>query len=128
MRYLIPAAGAALAIATFLGNSGPGQPPNQAKSFMRAKLGHSQKVLEALALEDFDEMAKHSQDMSLLTLDEGWQVIQSPEYRRRSDEFRRTADALTAAAKKKNLDGATLLYLDLTQKCVSCHKYVRSVK
>ena len=45
-----------------------------------------------------------------------------------SVEFRRTADAITAAAKKKNLDGAALAYVDMTMKCVNCHKYVRGVR
>jgi cytochrome c556 len=54
--------------------------------------------------------------------------LQTPEYSQRSAEFRRAADALTEAARKRNLDGATLAYVDVTTKCVSCHKYVRGVR
>lgn len=96
--------------------------------FMRAKLNHSQKLIEALALEDYDELAKSSQAMSLLSQAEIWQVLQTPEYLQHSTEFRRAADALTEAAKKKNLDGASLAYVDMTLKCVNCHKYVRRAK
>lgn len=32
------------------------------------------------------------------------------------------------AAKKKNIDGAALAYMETTMKCVSCHKYVRAVR
>ena len=55
----------------------------------------------------------------------GWNVIQTPEYQQRSDEFRRHARALTKAAQDKNLDGATLAYVQLTLACVECHKHVR---
>lgn len=96
--------------------------------FMAAKLVHSQKVLEALALEDYDAIAKHSQEMSLLSQAATWNVLQTPEYLQQSTEFRRRADALTQAAKNKNLDGAAIAYVELTLKCVQCHKYVRNVR
>ncbi|MCR9118689.1 MAG: hypothetical protein NXI22_17265 [bacterium] len=96
--------------------------------FMRVKLAHSQKVLEGLATEDYDQIAKHAQDMSLISQAAQWQVIQTPEYARRSAEFRREVDALMTAAKKKNLDGATLAYLKVTMNCIECHKYVRGVR
>jgi hypothetical protein len=98
------------------------------KVFMRAKLDHSQKLLEALALEDFKGMAKQSQALSLLSLAASWQVLQTPEYAQQSLEFRRAADAVHNAAEKKNLDGAALAYVEMTMKCVNCHKYVRGVR
>jgi cytochrome c556 len=93
---------------------------------MKQKLESSQKVLAALALEDFDAVAANAQRLSLLTLEASWHVLQTPEYRRESDEFRRTADLLTTAARNKNLDGATLAYMQATMKCVQCHKYLRT--
>jgi len=101
------------------------EPKDQEQVFMRAKLSHSQKVLEGLALEDFKEIAASSNQLKLLSLDVNWQVMQTEEYIRQSKEFRRAADGLTEAAEKKNLDGAVLAYFQLTQSCVSCHKYVR---
>lgn len=102
--------------------------PNAVGEFMRAKLEHSQKLLEGLALEDFELIARQSQDLSLLSQATNWQVLQTAEYLEMSGEFRRTADALTQAAREKNLDGAALRYVDLTMKCVNCHKYVRKVR
>lgn len=96
--------------------------------FMRAKLQHAQKMIESLATEDFDAMAKSSQEMSLLTLAESWQVLQTPDYLHESMAFRRSADAMTAAAKKKNLDGAALAYVEMTMHCVKCHKMIRHAK
>lgn len=104
------------------------QQPNQVADFMRVKLENSQAILEGLALEDFDLIAQNSQNISLMSQAANWQVLQTPEYLQHSGEFRRTADALTAAAKDKNLDGAALRYVELTMKCVNCHKYVRGVR
>jgi cytochrome c556 len=104
------------------------EPPNNVRDFMRAKLSHSQKVLEGLTTEDFDLIAKNSQAMSLLSQATNWQVLQTQDYLQQSQDFRRTADALTEAAGKKNLDGAALAYVELTMKCINCHKYVRRVR
>lgn len=104
------------------------QEPNKVSEFMRAKLNHSQRVLEGLAVEDFDLIAKNAQELSLLSQATTWQVLQTAEYRERSTEFRRSADALSEAARKKNLEGAALAYVDVTMKCVNCHKYVRQVR
>jgi cytochrome c556 len=96
--------------------------------FMQAKLAHAEKTLEGLAREDYDEIAKHSQAISLLCEDELWAVLKTPEYQQRSDEFRRSVNAITDAARRKNLDAATLAYVDATMKCVNCHKYVRQTR
>lgn len=97
-------------------------------AFMKAKLDHSQKTLEGLAKGDFDLIAKHSQAISLLCEDELWAVLKTPEYHERSKEFKRSIDSITEAARKKNLEAATLAYVDATLKCVSCHKYVRQTR
>jgi hypothetical protein len=122
----------ALTLAGFLLAAEPQQQPaaetNQVGEFMRAKLLHSQGVLEGLSMEKYDLIARNSQSMSLLSQASNWQVLQTPEYRQRSTEFRRSVDALTEAARQRNLDGATLSFVQVTMKCVSCHKYVRSVR
>ncbi|MFN0020205.1 MAG: hypothetical protein ACKVP0_18240 [Pirellulaceae bacterium] len=113
-----------------LGNllSGSLQAQDNVAVFMQAKLKHSQQVLKGLAIEDFDLIAKNSQAMSLLCEDELWMVLQTPEYRARSAEFQRSVEAVTEAAKKKNLEAAALGYVDVTLKCVNCHKYVRKAR
>ncbi len=118
----------ALAVVSWLAPGGHGQQPNKLSDFMRVKLRHSQKVLEGLVLEDFDEIVKNSQEMSLLSLAATWQVLQTPEYVDYSRKFRNAADALSEAAKQKNLDKATLAYNQVTARCVECHKYVRGIR
>ena len=115
-----------LIMATGTARADDGQ--DNVKTFMQAKMQHAQQVLEGLALEDFDGIAKSSQELSLLSNAAQWQVLQTPEYVLRSAEFRRSADSLTKAAKEKNIDGATLHYMQMTLRCVECHKYVRSVR
>lgn len=96
-------------------------------AFMRTKLTNSQQILEGLTLEDYDRIVKAAEQMRLLSLDESWQVIQSPEYVERSRDFRRAAEMLKENAVAQNVDGSTLAFFQMTQNCVSCHKYVRKV-
>ncbi len=98
------------------------------KEFMHAKLEHSKRVLEGLVLEDYESIAENANQMQLLSLDASWRVLRTPQYVEHSSDFRRTTTKLTTAAKEKNLDGATLAYVELTLKCVQCHKYVRTVR
>ena len=102
--------------------------PNQVAKFMRAKLEHAEKLLEGLTTENYDLLVKESQALVLLSQSADWQVLQTSDYAAESSEFRRAADGLKQAGKAKNLDAAALRYVDLTLKCVHCHKYVRSVR
>jgi hypothetical protein len=107
---------------------GPAVEPDKVAAFMRAKLGHSQNVLEGLAVEDFDLIEKGAQDLALASQASSWQVLQTEDYARHSDEFRRSCNALRAAAKARNLDGAALAWMEVTMKCIQCHKYVRDAE
>lgn len=98
------------------------------RDFMRAKLKHSQEIVEGLAVENFDQIAKNAQQLSLLSQATNWEVYQTEEYLAQSREFRRAADALREQAKEKKLEGAALAYLDVTMKCINCHKYVRKIR
>lgn len=123
-RLLVTTAAGILILAATLRS----EPPNEVRTFMRAKLGHSQKILEGLTTDNFEVISKNAQDLSLLSLAASWQVLQTQDYMEQSREFRRAADALKDAAKKKNLDAAALAYMDVTMKCITCHKYVRGIR
>lgn len=101
--------------------------PNDVALFMRAKLGHSQHVMEGLALADYDLIERGAHDLALASQASSWQVLQTEDYARQSREFRRACESLRAAAKDKNLDGAALAWMEVTLKCIQCHKYVRDV-
>jgi len=104
-----------------------GDKPNDVAIFMRAKLGHAQLVLEGLALADYDLIARGAHDLALASQASSWQVLQTEDYARQSREFRRACESLRSAAKDKNLDGAALAWMEVTLKCIQCHKYVRDV-
>lgn len=95
------------------------------KEFMRDKMEEAQKVLEGLALEDFNLIEAKARRLSAMSQEAPWQVFENPDYAQHSASFRREADALARAAKSKNLDAATLAYMRLTMNCVDCHKFVR---
>ena len=97
-------------------------------AFMHAKLAHSQSILEGLAVENYDQIAQSSQALTLLSEEAGWNVLQTAEYAHQSEMFRRNTKALTEAARKHNLDGSTLAFVQVTLNCVECHKHVRSVQ
>jgi len=102
--------------------------PDRVAAFMRAKLGHADHVLEGLAVADYEMIERAAQELSLASLDSNWQVLQTEDYVRQSAEFRRACDSLKKAAQEKNLDGAALAWVDVTLKCVQCHKYVRDAE
>jgi hypothetical protein len=95
---------------------------------MRKKLQHAQKVLEGIALNDFDEILNHADALMQLTKEIEWQVLKTPRYQVQSNEFRRAVENLQEKATQKNLDGAALGYVELTLSCVKCHKYVREAR
>jgi cytochrome c556 len=129
-RFTVSAAAAAIVIAAIAAFSQerPVENPKDVKLFMRAKLVHSQKVLEGLTLENFDAVSKHAQQMALMSQDASWDVLQTQEYYERSADFRRSIGELKNAADKKNLDGAALAYMGVTLKCIECHRYLRQVQ
>jgi hypothetical protein len=118
----------AFATAAWLTSSGADQRPGGLRDFMVVKLAHSQKVLEGLVVEDFDAIAKNADNMRLLSLDETWQVLTTPDYLEFSRKFRAACEALGDAARKKNLEKSTAAFNQMTVKCVECHKYVRGVR
>lgn len=96
-----------------------------AKELMRDKLELTQKVLEGVATEDWDLIIAKGTKLSAMTHEADWRVFENPNYDQQSKTFRQQVDALVTAAKKKDLDAATLAYLRMTMSCVDCHKAVR---
>jgi hypothetical protein len=122
----LPLAAFVVALAALVGIAADATPqPDRVAAFMRAKLGHAEHVLEGLAVADYEMIERAAQELSLASLDSNWQVLQTEDYVRQSAEFRRACDSLKQAAQDKNLDGAALAWVDVTLKCVQCHKYVR---
>jgi hypothetical protein len=101
---------------------------NGLRKLMQRKLKASQKVLEGIALSDFGMIGENADELVQVSKATEWRALQTPMYELLSNEFRRNAETLGRMAKERNLDGATLTYLDLTMTCVKCHKHVREVR
>ncbi len=106
----------------------PKEASKELSALMKRKLESSQKVLEGLAMNDFDKIGKHAGELVSLSNQAEWKALRTPEYEFFSNDFRRSAKDMVKNAKDKNLDGATLAYVQLTFTCVRCHKYVRKIR
>jgi len=100
----------------------------RSKELMREKLGHAQRVLEAITLENFDLLRTHAGKLRALTEQPSWNLFDTAEYAEQSLTFKRNVDTLSKAARERNLDAATLAYTKVTFSCVECHKYIRDRK
>ena len=120
---------AALAAATLVvspvARSHADKGPDKQTDLMKRKLLESQKVLEGIALNDFDKISKHAEELLLISKTAEWRVLKTTEYELFSNSFQRSASDMIKQAKDKNLDAAALSYVELTLTCVKCHKHVR---
>jgi hypothetical protein len=105
-----------------------GDESKEVQALMKRKLEQSQQVLAGIALNDFDKIARHAEELIAVSKEAQWKVLKTPQYEIYSNDFRRIADTLVKNAKDHNLDAATLSYVDLTLTCVKCHKHVREVR
>jgi hypothetical protein len=103
-----------------------GAATKQFSALMRMKLDKAKGMLEGLSLEDPGLVAKNAKEMKLLSLESGWNAIQTKEYAEQSRDFRRACDSIVKAAEAKDINKATLGYLSLTIRCVECHNYIRN--
>lgn len=101
-------------------------PPEPLKPFMQRKLDHAKGVLEGLAMENFELIAREAQALSLMSLESNWNVLTTDEYIQQSADFRRAVNVITEAAREKDVHRATLGYVNLTVRCVECHSYLRN--
>jgi hypothetical protein len=92
------------------------------KQVMRAKLDHSQKILEAVVTSNWQLLDRESREMALVVRDPAWSSMVMPEFIRQSEAFLRATNDLTEAAKLRDLESASLGLISLTTSCVSCHR------
>jgi hypothetical protein len=123
-----------LGVATLVGHGeepkkdDPKANEKKVKELMHKKLEASQKVLEGLATNDLDKVAKNAEELARIRKDVDFRVIPTAEYDLWSDEFTRSVENIQKAAKDKNLEKAKLGYLSMTLSCFNCHTYVRDQK
>lgn len=126
MRFVI------LAVVAFLVTGGRGgsadkkpKLPDNTSKLMAQKLKGAQTLLEALTTDDYDRMVKSSEELIRVSQASEWTAYKTHEYDLQTKRFRLAAELLIKKAKAKDLDGATLAYLDMTLTCVRCHQHCR---
>jgi hypothetical protein len=103
--------------------AGPNQGP-ELNTVMREKLGHAQKILEAVVTSDWTSLETHSRELEQLTRDPRWMVLKYPEYSKHSAAFVQAVQALHTAAAQHDLEDTPKTYVNMTLKCVECHRYL----
>lgn len=94
--------------------------------WMQKKLEYSQRVLNALPLEDFEEIRKNAAAMKRLSRIEGFvRRTDTEQYRTQLHVFEFANNELIRSADNKNIEGAALAFTQLTLSCVNCHKIIR---
>lgn len=92
---------------------------------MRMKLEPAKKILEGIALGDFQTVRKNTEQIRLLTLDESWMLVQTEKYREHTKNFERSLNLLNRLCDEKDIEGVTLAYMQVTMRCVECHQALR---
>lgn len=100
----------------------PAQP-----SFMRQKLGSTNKIVEGLAVENFPLIIEGTDELLHLAEEASWRVRRDEYYMYYSRDFKETVRELQDAAKARNLERATFAYNHATLSCTVCHRHVRGV-
>ncbi len=97
------------------------------QAFMRGKLTSNQQIVEGLAIKDFDLVRDGAQGVTALVVGQHWFVLDTPEYKRFTQDMADAAARLELAAANKNIEAAALRYFDLTLTCIDCHQYLETV-
>ncbi|TWT59664.1 hypothetical protein [Rubinisphaera italica] len=95
--------------------------------FMIAKLKASVDILEGLTTENYPLIKHGATKLNQMSTAEKWRYSNDTIYRQFSSEFQRTTQDMIEAANEKNLDKSTLKWMDVTVKCIECHRHVRAM-
>ncbi len=72
------------------------------------KLEPAKNILEGIALGDYQNVKKHTEQIRLLTLDEKWMYLQTEKYREHTKNFERSLNLLKRMCDEKDMDGVTI--------------------
>lgn len=102
------------------------EPPK--KNLMTLKLEHAQKVLAAVAQNDFATVEKNGQELIRISNELAWKQIRTDRYEELGKEYRNEVQGLIRAAKNKNSEAMALAYVKTSLACFNCHNHVREVR
>ena len=125
LHFLVAPLVLALLLAGTSSTYGQAEKESGVKEAMRKKVAYSQQVLVGVTMEDYGLIVSNAEKLVELSNKTNWYSRQAPEYELFLNEFRRNAQELMKAGQQKNLDAASLAYVQMTLSCVSCHQYIR---
>lgn len=106
--------------------TGSGPPPvRDIEGVMERKLIHAQVAVEAIARADFERVEESATKIYLLSQESSWFIHDTMTYTVFSEQFRETASAMAADARRRDLEAVTDDYVDMIHACVRCHTYLR---
>jgi hypothetical protein len=92
---------------------------------MREKLGHAQRLLEALTTSNRDLLVAESDAMVRIAQSPRWSELKTRELAVYTDAFLKSIAALDAAAKRNDFDAAAAQYTAMTTACYQCHRKLK---
>jgi hypothetical protein len=128
MRRLMLVVASLALLAGLPAHSGHGAEQKKLSDLMQRKLDNAQKVLAAVAVNDFKAMRKHAEELIDISKEAEFKVLKTPRYELLAEDFRRAAGELVQSAKDRNVDGASLAYVQMSLSCFKCHKHIREVR
>lgn len=96
------------------------------QTIMRAKLAASQKIIEAVVMQDFKRVRQHAMQLNTLSQSTDFQIHRTLEYVRFSTEFNNVTKDMADHAKQENIHLVALDQMQMTMTCVKCHSYMHS--
>ena len=111
--------------ATYWACAGQDEKPSESV-WMKKKLDYSKDILEGITTENFESVQRAATAMQRLSELEGFvRRKDTKAYRTQLAAFEFANEELLRQADKRNIDGATLAFTQLTLSCVNCHKQLR---
>ena len=102
------------------------EPAGSLHRFMRQKMQASNLILEGLCTDDMKAVAAGTQTLMKMPSEAKWRVSNDMMYRRCSNEFLQAVEELQKEAEENDMDGASMAWVNVTMKCMKCHKWVRN--
>ncbi len=102
------------------------EPAGSLHRFMRQKMQASNLILEGLCMDDLKAVAAGTQTLLKMPSEAKWRVSNDMMYRRYSNEFLQAVEELQKEAEENDMDGASMAWVNVTMKCMKCHKWVRN--
>ena len=102
------------------------EPAGSLHRFMRQKMQASNLILEGLCMDDLKAVAAGAQTLMKMPSEAKWRVSNDMMYRRYSNEFVQAVEELQKEAEESDIDGASMAWVNVTMKCMKCHKWVRN--